>query len=74
MVIVEKIQATVQKLPEPLQAEALNYIEYLLAKWERDASEDSNSTESQLSLALAMRGIEDEDAPDYSMDDLKVVF
>ena len=74
MVVAEKIQATLQKLPVSLQVEVLDFVEYLLAKWEREASEDSNLTESQLSLALAMRGMEDEDTPDYRVDDLKVVF
>ena len=74
MAIAEKIQETVEKLPIPLQVEALNYIEYLLAKWEREAADDSRLSESQLSLALAMRGTEDEEGPEYSMDDLKVVF
>ena len=74
MVIAERIQATVQRLPVSLQVEALDYIEYLLAKLEREASDDSNLSASQISLALAMRGMEDEDTPDYSIDDLKVVF
>ena len=70
MAITEKIQLYVQKLPSPFQAEALDFIEYLLAKAER--REDSDW--SELSLTFAMRGMKDEETPTYTSADLKVIF
>ena len=70
MAIVERIQQSVQKLPASFQAEVLDFVEYLLAKSER--REDGNW--SDLSLASAMRGMEDENTPVYTPSDLKVVF
>ena len=59
MAIAEKIQHYLQKLPTAFQIEVLDFVEYLLAKAERQDERDW----SDLSLALAMRGMEDEDAP-----------
>ena len=70
MAIAEKIQLYVQKLPSLFQAEVLDFIEYLLAKAERQ--EDSDW--SELSLTFAMRGMEEEETPTYTPADLKVVF
>jgi hypothetical protein len=69
MAITEKIQQDVQKLPIAFQAEVLDFVEYLLAKAERREEEQW----PDLSLALAMRGMEDE-APFYTPADLKVRF
>ena len=70
MAIAEKIQQYVQKLPASFQAEVLDFVEYLLAKAEhREAREWSD-----LSLAFAMRGMEDEATPIYTAADLKVMF
>jgi hypothetical protein len=63
MTITDKIQASVQKLPTAYQAEVLDFVEYLLAKTTRGAREHGESLWSDLSLTLAMRGMEDEDAP-----------
>lgn len=70
MAMVEKIQQYVQRLPSSFQAEVLDFVEYLLAKSERREERDW----SDLSLALAMRGMEDEDTFIYTTADLKVVF
>jgi len=70
MVLAEKIQLYVQKLPSPFQAEVLDFIEYLLAKAER--REKNEWTE--FSLTLAMRDMEDEGKPEYAAADLKEVF
>jgi hypothetical protein len=59
-----------QELSPPLQAEALDFIEYLLAKAERREKNEW----SELSLRFAIRGIEDEEAPTYTAADLKVKF
>ncbi|MFN8499491.1 MAG: DUF2281 domain-containing protein [Anaerolineae bacterium] len=74
MAIADKIQQTVQKLPAALQAEILDYAEYLAEKWARDTGDESQISEASLSLALAMRGMEDEEGPEYGLDDLKVLF
>lgn len=72
MGVAEKIQQYIQKLPQPLQAEVLDFAEYLLSKVERETEEEIDW--SALSLASAMRGMEDEIDPVYTMADLKVVF
>lgn len=72
--IAERIQEYVRKLPHSLQAEVLDFIEYLLAKAEREALRREEREWVTLSLAFAMRGMEDEDTPTYTIADLKVVF
>ena len=68
MVLSEKIQEYIQKLPASFQAEVLDYLEFLLAKAEREDKEWS-----QLSLTTAMRGMEDE--PEfYTIKDLKAKY
>ena len=74
MTLTDKIHASVQKLPMAYQAEVLDFVEYLLAKTTRDAREQDENRWSDLSLTLAMRGMEDEDIPQYTAADLKVIF
>jgi hypothetical protein len=74
MTLTDKIHASVQKLPTTYQAEVLDFVEYLLAKTTRDAREQEESLWSDLSLTLAMRGMEDEDTSQYTEADLKVIF
>ncbi len=74
MTITDKIQASVQQLPTAYQAEVLDFVEYLLAKTTRGPREHEESLWSDLSLTFAMRGMEDEDAPEYAKADLKVIF
>jgi hypothetical protein len=74
MAIAEQIQQYVQKLPASFQAEVLDFVEYLLAKAERETLRHEERAWSDLSLASAMRGMEDEDTPIYTTADLKVVF
>ena len=74
MTITEKIQQQVQKLPTALQAEALDFVEYLLAKIEQEIGRQEENEWSNLSLTFAMRGIEQEDTPHYTTADLKVIF
>jgi len=63
-----------QKLPASLQVEILDFVEYLSSKWEREVARQNELTWSNLSLTLAMRGMEDEDMPTYTTADLKVMF
>jgi hypothetical protein len=74
MILSERIQQHVQKLPASFQAEVLNFVEYLAAKAEREAIQQERRDWSSLSLSSAMRGMEDEDTPLYTPSDLKVVF
>jgi hypothetical protein len=74
MTITDKIQASVQKLPTAYQSEVLDFVEYLLAKTTRGTQEHEESLWNDLSLTFAMRGMEDEDAPQYTKADLKVIF
>ena len=74
MLVAEKIHKNVQRLPEIFQAEVLDFVEYLLTKSERDAIRQDELEWSDFSLGSAMRGMEEEDTPLYTIDDLKVVF
>jgi len=72
MLVSEKIQKYAEKLPERLQIEALDFIEYLLNKWKQETDEDAEWT--NLSLQMMMRGMEDEPTPEYTRSDLKEAF
>ena len=74
MIITEKIQEYVQRLPAPLQSEVLDFIEYLLSKAERDIPRRESESWSDLSLTSAMRGMENEETPSYTVADLKALF
>ena len=74
MLVTRKIHENVQKLPVAFQTEVLDFVEYLLMKSEREVVQENELNWSNFSLASAMRGMEDEDTPIYTMDDLKVVF
>ncbi len=74
MIITDKIQDYVQRLPAPLQSEVLDFVEYLLSKAGRDISRDESESWSDLSLASAVRGMEDEENPSYTVSDLKALF
>lgn len=74
MVVAERVHQYVQKLPASLQVEVLDFVEYLVSKLERETAQQGELTWSNLSLTLAMRGMEDEDMPTYTTADLKVVF
>ena len=69
----DRIFDSVQKLPEGLKAEVLDFIEFLLSRAERAGAMDDHLW-STFSVSSAMRGMEDENTPTYSMTDLKVVF
>jgi hypothetical protein len=74
MVLAEKIQQYVERLPAAFQTEVLDFVEYLLTKAEREAVRREERVWSGLSLSSAMRGMEDEDTPTYTLSDLKVEF
>jgi len=72
MQVSEKIQRYTEKLPERLQIEILDFVEYLLNKWKQEKDEDAEWT--NLSMQMMMRGMEDEPTPEYTRSDLKVAF
>ena len=74
MVVAERIYQSVLQLPEPFQAEVLNFTEYLLLKAQQTITPDAENAWPSLSLALAMRGMEDEATPEYTIADLKERF
>ncbi len=66
MTTVERIYEQVQSLPEPLQQEVLDFVEYLAHKLRRE-----DTQWSQFSLQAALRGLEDEVWPEYTEAALK---
>jgi hypothetical protein len=74
MSVTEEINDRVQQLPERTQAEVLDFVEYLLAKAEREQARREEREWSRLSVLLAMRGIENENGPEYTTEDLEEYF
>lgn len=70
MAIADRIHQFVQRLPEPLQTEVLDFARFLLYRLERESTEAGRDDWAALSLSMAMRGMEDEDSL-YTTDDLK---
>jgi len=62
----DAINKKLSVLPEPLQREVLDFVEYLASKQERE-----NADWSAFSLACALRGLEDEPWPEYGEKDIK---
>lgn len=73
MTLPEKIIQHLQKLPESVQAEVLDFVEYLESKVGAHQNTQDERDWSTLSLSHAMRGMEDEQTS-YSSNDLKEVF
>lgn len=69
----EQIQENVSKLPPSLQEEVLDFVEYLIAKLEREAALQEKREWTEFSLSSAIHGMEDEETP-YTLADLKAVF
>ena len=76
MTMIDQIQKRVLILPEPLQAQVLDFVEFLLLKNETDYNlQDLDNLEwSNLSLTMALRGMEDEEDFGYTVADLKEIF
>jgi len=64
MTVMDKIVQLIQDLPEALQAEVLDFVEYLEAKIGKNEADGTD-----FFLSSAMRGMEDE-PPLYSTQDL----
>jgi hypothetical protein len=73
MILAEEIVERVQRLPEPLQAEVLDFVEFLLAKSSEESEKQENRRWMEFALQSAFRGMEDE--PElYADKDLKERF
>lgn len=73
MLLIEKLQEDVRKLPENLQQEVLDFVEFLLYKLDEDAARREETEWSHAALAYVMSQMDKEDggAPTYSLHDLK---
>jgi hypothetical protein len=69
MDIAERLIDNLKTLPESIQAEVLDFMEYLKLKTEREEQKEW----SAFSLASAMQGMEDEESL-YTLDDIKETF
>lgn len=49
-------------------------MKFLLTRQKRETPEQEDREETPLSLALAMRGMEDENTPEYTIEDPEEVF
>ena len=75
MPLAEKIQQYIQKLPEAEQADVLVYVKSLSVKKKKKRNSDIvEESWGDFSLTSAMRGMEDEEGPEYSAADLKETF
>lgn len=74
MLLSQQIQQDVEKLPVSVQAEVLDFVQYLVSKTARETTDVEDKDWTALSLASAMRHMEDEGSPDYSTADLRVAF
>ncbi len=70
MAVTEEINRRVQRLPEPLRAEVLRFVDYLLTRAEQNEDRQADRAWFDVSLQSAMRGLKDEGGPDYSEADL----
>lgn len=70
MTTVERIAQHLQSLPEPVQQEVLDFVEFLKARREIPKGREEDAVWTDLSLTSAMRGMEDEDSH-YSLTDIK---
>lgn len=66
MAVLDQIQEKAGQLPESKQYEVLNFVDYLLHR-----ARQEDLLWSKLSLRWALRGLEDEDEPEYSLEDLR---
>jgi hypothetical protein len=70
MTVADRILQHLQSLPESVQAEVLDFVEYLDWRLHSAREGPEEADWSALSLTHAMRGLEDEPSP-YTRDDIK---
>jgi hypothetical protein len=66
MAVTEQLTGKIQRLPIPLQEEVMDFVDFLLYK-----SDSEGNEWSEFSLAQAMRGLEEDEVPEYTEADLK---
>ena len=66
MKTVDRIYEETRALPETVQREVLDFVEYLAHKLQKE-----NAGWSELSVTAALRGLEDEVWPEYRYEDMK---
>ncbi|MCB9512147.1 MAG: DUF2281 domain-containing protein [Deferribacteres bacterium] len=71
MTTVDRISQQVNQLPQSFQREVLDFIEFLIVKSRHKLDRDEDSEWSSMSLASAMRDMDDEAYPVYDEADLK---
>ena len=71
MIVTEQINSKIQGLPTLYQQEVLHFIEFLSQKAKRGEAETQDKLWADFSLTQAMRGLEDDDTPEYREADLK---
>ena len=74
MALQDELLDALQRLPKSLKAEALDFVQYLLAKAERDSFSTEDAEWSLMSLGFALRGMEDDPGVEYTLADLKESF
>ncbi|GEM_PF-885099 len=68
---VEKIASQARELPEQLQNEVLDFVEFLKTRSEAMDDRQEDLEWSRFSMMQAIRGMENEDWPEISEDDVK---
>ena len=71
MMVSEKISQKLEKLPLAIQLEVLDFVEFVAQKVERQNSENEDKQWTEFSLNKAMKGLENEETPEYTEADLK---
>jgi hypothetical protein len=70
MVVSEKINQKVVQLPVARQLEVLDFVDFIVNQVDKERSANENADWSEFSLGHAMRGMEDEEVPEYTEADL----
>lgn len=73
MTTIERIANHLRSMAEPEQKEVLDFVEFLQSRHETSKDREEDAMWTDLSLASAMRGMEDEDSP-YTQADIKESF
>ena len=74
MKTIERINKKIRRLPESSQQEVLDFVEFIFSKSAKREAEINIEDWNKFSLNNAMRGLEDDIIPDYSISDLKEIY
>lgn len=77
MLLIEKLQSDIQKLPTDLQQEVVDFVEFLLTKVERTPARHEEVEWSHAGLEYMLRRMdakEGDDAPVYTLSDVKAPY